>query len=284
MQKLGTGELGEELTLKVKNITTISSYINFTTNVTRQINFNPSVESIYMPKDDFDQVMNPFNTLNTSWFDFFWCDTYLKQCFYNTTCDEVKSVYVQNHKELDFHIQLENGEMTIPWEDLYVDGNYINPFAVENRCYIQILYDEKLKRGTWELGAVAMKNYYFVYDLTSRQDNSTSPATSYRTLGIGLKNSDDVIRQQAYNISDPLFRENKNDVSYSIFKDPPKPAKKGYFFYADMGQGGKSQPDDTQQMMKFVDSLVTERNQTLSLTLNTREKDAYIFSSECSNC
>ena len=51
-----------------------------------------------------------------------------------------------------------------------------------------------------------------------------------------------------------------------------------------MGTGGKIHPADTQQLMKYVDTLVTDRNKSVSLSINTREKNAYIFSKECTNC
>ena len=42
-----------------------------------------------------------------------------------------------------------------------------------------------------------MQNYYFVYDLQEKEDQETN--TTYRSIGIGLKNPEDLIRDQHYN-------------------------------------------------------------------------------------
>ena len=39
-----------------------------------------------------------------------------------------------------------------------------------------------------------------------------------------------------------------------------------------MGMGGNELPKDTPQLMKYVDILVTDQNQSLTLNLNTMEK------------
>ena len=51
-----------------------------------------------------------------------------------------------------------------------------------------------------------------------------------------------------------------------------------------MGMGGNELPKDTPQLMKYVDILVTDQNQSLTLNLNTMEKNNFIYSSHCENC
>ena len=148
-----------------------------------------------MPADDFEQVMNPWKHHQSMYLEpYFFCDEQAGQCFYNTTCDLVKSHYVQDGSIYDINLFLDNGGMTISWEDLYVNGSYVNPDVKEDRCYISIIKSDQLKPGYWEIDAAAMVNHYFVYDFTMRVNHTSHPLTYYKSIGIGRKNPNNTIR------------------------------------------------------------------------------------------
>ena len=54
-----------------------------------------------------------------------------------------------------------------------------------------------------------------MYDLQEKNDTDTN--TWYRSVGIGLRNPDDLIRDHHYNTSYVGFKQDQMDVSYSIF-------------------------------------------------------------------
>jgi hypothetical protein len=62
-----------------------------------------------------------------------------------------------------------------------------------------------------------------VFDLEKKWDDHFTPALHYRSVGIGKRNQNDIIKQQAYNITNTLFREDDKDVSYSIARGAPLP-------------------------------------------------------------
>lgn len=70
----------------------------------------------------------------------------------------------------DLNINLgNNNTYTVKWDDILVDGSYYNPKSnKEKRCYVGIFKTSTLPVGVWELGALAMKDYYIVYDMTLR--------------------------------------------------------------------------------------------------------------------
>ena len=53
---------------------------------------------------------------------------------------------------------------------------------------------DTLQPGEWELGAIAMQDYYIVYDLEVKVDHQFTPPQEYRSVGIALKNPDDIIK------------------------------------------------------------------------------------------
>ena len=65
----------------------------------------------------------------------FECDDFLRQCYFqNLSCADVKlQIEGANY---DFNVELENGQMTIKFENLYVEGKYIDGSAEEERCYL----------------------------------------------------------------------------------------------------------------------------------------------------
>ena len=112
----------------------------------------------------------------------------------------------------------------IKWDDLLVDGKYISPSTLADRCYLGLFKSSTLDSGEWELGAVGMKDHYIVFDLEVKVDKQFNPPREYRSIGIASKNPDDVIKQIHYNTSYVGYQKDPYDVSYSIAAgDDPKP-------------------------------------------------------------
>ena len=66
---------------------------------------------------------------------------------------------------------------------------------------------------------------------------------------------------------------------------PPLPNNEGHFFYFDMNKGGPQYvTNGSTKLMKYVNMLIGDYNQSLSLSLNTMETDNFIFSGHCENC
>ena len=70
-----------------------------------------------------------------------------------------------------------------------------------------------------------MLDYYVVFDMTLRNDSSNS---QFRSVGFGRINPDDIIKQEHYNTSSSLYRENPLDVSYSLFPTPKPQDNKSF--------------------------------------------------------
>ena len=51
-----------------------------------------------------------------------------------------------------------------------------------------------------------------------------------------------------------------------------------------MGKGQSDLLSDTPTLMRYVDILATDKDKSLSLNLNTMEKNTFLFSNNCDNC
>lgn len=66
---------------------------------------------------------------------------------------------------------LEGGEIKISWNNLLLDSKYFVPDQIgAPRCFLGMFRGDTLKYGEWELGAIAMQDYYIVYDLEVKVD------------------------------------------------------------------------------------------------------------------
>ena len=86
MYHLGTNYATEspELSLIASNIT--QGNISFSSpNITNKLFFNPSVQSIYLPSDDWTTMMNSLTANYTP--EYFICETSTGQCYSPLTCD-----------------------------------------------------------------------------------------------------------------------------------------------------------------------------------------------------
>lgn len=70
-----------------------------------------------------------------------------------------------------------------------------------------------------------MLDYYVVFDMTLRNDTDDS---KFRSVGFGRINPYDIIKQEHYNTSSSLYKENPLDVSYSLFPTPKPKDNKSY--------------------------------------------------------
>ena len=70
----------------------------------------------------------------------------------------------------DLKINLGNNiTYTVNWKDILVEGSYYNTtITEEKRCYVVVFKTDTLPVEVWELGVLAMKDYYIVYDMTLR--------------------------------------------------------------------------------------------------------------------
>ena len=89
-------------------------------------------------------------------------------CFFSTGCDNLKNREILGS---DIFIQLQNGNITIDWKNLIVNGTYFPSRVWNDRCYLGMFRGDILLPGEWIIGANAMTDYYFVYDLAKKMDN-----------------------------------------------------------------------------------------------------------------
>ena len=146
MYHLGAADATEdpELSLLTRNIT--QGNVTFSSpNVHHKLFFNPAVQSIYLPESDWTKMMDVFVKNYSS--NYFICDDYLGQCYFPLTCDGLKHTIGVDFA--DINIQLENGEITIKWSNLFIEGKYIDPMAQGDRCYIAIIKSDILEPGVW---------------------------------------------------------------------------------------------------------------------------------------
>ena len=223
--------LGNLQDLTVRGMNTSYSGISF--NQT-WINFNPAVPYIHLSPDDWSKInavsQNHIkNQLSSSYN--YECNKNEGSCYFTEmTCDEVRAL---NLSGTDLAINMGyNFTYHVEWNDILVDGSYYQPKSdSEKRCYVGIFKTDTLPVGIWELGALAMKDYYIVYDMTLRPYTVSEHTFYARSIGIGLKNPEDIIRQVNYNSSYPGYRSNPLDVSYSIApNDHPNHGKDNHKF------------------------------------------------------
>ena len=139
-------------------------------------------------------------------------------CYFSTGCDFLKNREVLGS---DIFIELQNGNITIEWKNLIFNGTYFSPNRIGERCYLGMFRGDTLLPGEWIIGANAMQDYYFVYDLAKKMDTQYTPPREYRSIGIARKNPIDVIRQIHYNTTYSGYKSDPNDVSYSIAPTNP---------------------------------------------------------------
>ena len=130
----------------------------------------------------------------------FYCEYVQGKCYFRDSCDWLKN----NGFPIPFDINItlaDGGVYTIKSDYLLMDGKYFAYQNKEDKCYFGMFRGDTLKDGEWELGSIAMQDYYIVFDLEVKIDDQFSPPLPYRSVGIGKKNPYDIIKQIHYNTS-----------------------------------------------------------------------------------
>ena len=153
----------------------------------QSIIFDPSLPYIYLPAPDFKILGDKINKLFAQFKDFetapFICDTSSGHCLMENSCDWVRKE-MKYRFELEFTISDENNNdfvIKIPEDQMLREVRNVVPSAPV-ACFLPFYSNAKTLPNKWILGAVAMQNYYTVYDLT--------PADGSLSVGLAPINPD----------------------------------------------------------------------------------------------
>ena len=186
--------------------------------VKRRVHLNPAVKYIYMPDSDWQTITDYLQSFYDQYSHMnFTCDQESKQCYWKHSCGYVLSTPIQP-QHLSVFFDTDNN-YTVRYDRIVIDGRYFTT-ASEDYCYLGIFQGHHLAPGIWEFGSIAMLDYYIVFDMTLRNETDQYGTQQFRSIGFGRINEEDVIKQEHYNRSSSLYREDPLDVSYSLSPAP----------------------------------------------------------------
>ena len=126
-------------------------------NTASTVTFDPSVEFLFAPKDNFQEVAKMMRNMVPE----LQCDAY--RCFFNTPCNSLK---FKNRYSLYFDFEdAEQHKLRPKIESikLFNSSKGDDP----NKCYSTVVASDHLDH--WVLGSVFLQTYYTIFDLSPRE-------------------------------------------------------------------------------------------------------------------